>query len=71
MAKKLNIKKVWYKSTTILINLAGILSLVISFFLNSGMVTDKEIIAILIAVANILNRLRVTSDSPPKPISLK
>jgi uncharacterized membrane protein len=50
--------KPWYKSSTIWINLAGILALVIDFIVRSNAIPDADVIAILVAIANILNRLR-------------
>lgn len=50
--------KPFWKSSTILINLAGILALVLSFVVQSNFIPDADVIAILVAVLNILNRFR-------------
>lgn len=52
--------KPWWQSTTILINLAGIAVLVLTFVVDTGITNDKDIIALILAIVNILNRIRST-----------
>lgn len=53
----MNTKK-WYESTTIWINLAGVLVVAIGYVLDFKLVKDTDVVALLMAVANILNRFR-------------
>lgn len=61
MAKKLETKPFWL-STTLWINVAGVLALVLDLFLRLNVtghyVVDPEVIAILTALLNIVNRFR-------------
>ena len=68
-----NIKnqKVWWKSTTILLNLVGVLVPVIDLVLRTNLIQDKEIYALILAVLNILNRFRVSPAEPVKPVARK
>ena len=50
--------KPFWRSSTILINLAGIVVLLISFVIQSNLIPDADVVAILVAIANILNRFR-------------
>lgn len=61
--------KPWYRSSTVLINLAGLAVLVIDLVVQSDMIPDSDVVTILVAVANILNRLRAPSRI--RPLSLK
>lgn len=54
--------KDWWKSTTVWINLAGMLALVLDFIVRSGAVVDADVIAIILAVVNIIRRFQVTGQ---------
>ena len=51
-------EKPWYQSSTIWINLAGLLALVLDFVVQSGKIPDADIIAILLAIINIIRRFQ-------------
>jgi hypothetical protein len=59
------VKKWFWESSTIWINLAGLVALVIDFFARSGKIEDAEIIAILLALANILRRFQAPKVIQP------
>ena len=50
--------KAFWKSSTLWINIAGVVAITLSIVLKSEIVADKEVIALLVAVLNILNRFR-------------
>jgi len=50
--------KPFWQSSTLWINFVGVVAVVLSMVVNSGLVEDTEIVALLVAVANILNRFR-------------
>jgi hypothetical protein len=50
--------KKWYQSSTIWINVVGILVLILEFVLTTNLIPDPEVIAVAVAVLNILNRFR-------------
>ena len=58
--------KPFWKSTTLWINFAGIVVVVLTMV--SGMVKDADVVAIIFAVINILNRLR---NVPAEKLTLK
>ena len=51
-------KKAFWKSSTLWINFGGVVAIILTIVLKSELVADKEIIAIITATLNILNRLR-------------
>lgn len=55
--------KPWYQSSTVIINLIGIAVLILTMFVNTRITNDQDIIAIVLAIINILNRVR-SSISP-------
>ena len=50
--------KPFWKSTTLWINVVGFVSIVLTMVAESGIVNDTEIVALVVAVANFLNRFR-------------
>lgn len=58
--------KKWYESTTIWINAAGILLIVLQVVLQTNIGIDPDVQAIILAVINILNRIR--GSKPAQPI---
>lgn len=61
-------EKKWYESTTIWINVAGIIAIILDLLLRSSMILDPDIIAIIVAVLNIINRFRITTPQKVAPI---
>ena len=60
MANQIVEVKPWYKSTTILVNVIGIAVMALTFFVNTGITNDQEIVGFIVALINILNRIRST-----------
>lgn len=52
--------KPWWESTTILINITGIVILILTFIVNTHVTNDQDIVALILAIINILNRVRST-----------
>lgn len=52
--------KPWWKSSTILINLVGVIVLGLTYVVDSGLTNDQDLVALILAIVNILNRLRST-----------
>ena len=50
--------KKWYESSTILINIIGIIVLALNFIITSNLIPDPEVVALIVAILNILNRFR-------------
>ena len=63
------LSKPFYKSSTVLINLVGLVVLVLDFVVQSNFIPDAEIVALVVAVLNILNRLRAPKRI--QPLSLR
>jgi hypothetical protein len=53
----MNTKPFW-QSTTLWINFAGIVALILNVVIASKMIVDPDIIALIVAILNILNRFR-------------
>lgn len=51
--------KDWYKSSTIWLNLAGIVAVILELVLESNLIPDEDITGIIFLLLNILNRFRV------------
>jgi hypothetical protein len=51
-------EKPWYKSSTIWINVAGMIALVLDFIVRSGTIPDADVIAIILAIINIIRRFQ-------------
>jgi hypothetical protein len=62
------IEKKWWQSTTLWINILGVVAIAIQIIIKSGSIPDADIVAILVAVLNIVNRFRVTAETEVKPI---
>ena len=58
--------KMWYQSTTIWINVAGIAVIVLQLLLGMNLGIDPDVQAIILAIINILNRVR--GSMPTQPI---
>lgn len=58
--------KTWYKSSTVWLNIVAVLVVALKFALNSNLIPDPDVIAVITAVLNILNRFRTT-----QPVTLK
>jgi len=52
-------EKKWYQSSTLWLNFAGIVAMVIELAVNSNLIPDPEVVGILVGILNILNRFRV------------
>ena len=57
--------KGWWKSSTILINLVGVLVVVLDLVVKTNLIPDAEVVAIIVAVLNMLNRLRAPKIIQP------
>ena len=53
--------KSWFASTTIWLNLVGIVVIRLQVILGSNLVIDPEIQALILAILNLLNRFRTRS----------
>ena len=61
--------KPFWESSTLWINIAGIAVIVLDLVLQTDLVVDKDVVALLLAVLNILNRLRATTT--PTKLTIK
>lgn len=52
-------EKKWYQSSTIWINLLGVLVVVLDLVIKTNLIPDPDVVAIVVAILNILNRFRV------------
>lgn len=68
--KALQTKPFW-KSSTLWINAIGIVIIVLEFVLTTNLVPDPEVVALIVAILNILNRFRVTKPMDIKTLTLK
>lgn len=59
--------KPFWESTTLWINLAGVIVIIIQTVVTNNIVVDKDLVAILLAIMNIVNRFRNTSQ----PLTLR
>ena len=57
--------KFFWQSSTFWINFLGIVVIALEFVVQSNLIPDADVVAILIAVLNILNRFRVTKVVQP------
>jgi len=64
-------QKLWWKSSTIWVNLIGIAVPILDTVLATNFIADKEVYALILAVLNILNRFRVSPAKPVEPIAKK
>ena len=62
--------KPFWQSTTLWINVAGVVALILNVVLATNKIVDPDIIAILVAVLNILNRFR-SQGTVIKTLTLK
>lgn len=61
--------KPFWMSSTLWINVAGVVALVLNILLATNKVVDPDIIAVIVAVLNILNRFR-SQGTVIKPLTL-
>lgn len=61
--------KPFWMSSTLWINVSGIVALVLSMVVNSGIIADPQWIALIVAVLNIVNRFRIQGQVV-KPLTL-
>lgn len=55
-------EKKWYESSTIWINLAGMVVVGLKLILDSNLIPDQDVTAILLSLVNIINRFRVSPN---------
>lgn len=58
-------EKKWYQSSTIWINLVGVIATVLEILVNSNLLPDPEYVALAVAILNIINRFRVPKKVLP------
>lgn len=58
--------KPFYKSTTVWLNVLAVVVLVLDSVLRFNVIQDKDVVAIVVAVLNLLNRFRTN-----EPLSLR
>ena len=51
--------KKWFESSTVLINLVGLLAIGLDMALASNLIPDADVTAIIVSVLNIINRFRI------------
>lgn len=61
--------KPWYKSTTLWINIAGVAAIVLDYVVKSNLIPDADVVAILVSVLNIINRLRPQLEHRTQSVS--
>ncbi len=61
-------EKKWYQSSTMWINLAGVVAVALDMVIDAKLIPDADVIAIMVAVLNIVNRFRVQKPSDVKAI---
>ena len=59
-------EKPWWESTTLWINLAGVAAIALETMSEGDFVTDPGWVALIVAVLNILNRLRASPANVKK-----
>jgi hypothetical protein len=57
--------KDWFKSTTVIFNASAIIVFLAKIVLQGGLITDPDIMAIGVAVVNLINRFRTTAPITP------
>jgi len=55
---ELNMEKKWYKSKTLWFNVIALLAVLLDDILKANIVTDPEVVALLVTVANVLLRFQ-------------
>lgn len=63
--------KPFWKSSTLWINTLGIVAIALEFILTSNLIPDAEVVALIVAVLNILNRFRVVKPMDVKTLTFK
>ena len=60
--------KKWYESSTVWINLIGVITVVLDLVVKTKLIPDADVVTIIVAVLNILNRFRVQPSTDVKAI---
>lgn len=63
--------KPFYMSSTLWINALGVVAVILKLVTDLKLIPDADVMAIIVAVLNILNRFRITSTSEVKTLTLK
>ena len=62
--------KAFYKSSTLWINAIGIVAIVLELVVKTNLIPDADVVAIIVAVLNIINRLRLQVPADVKRLTL-
>ena len=62
--------KPFWQSSTLWINIVGVLIVVLDLVLQSNLIPDPDVTAIVVSILNILNRFRVKKPSDVKELTL-
>lgn len=62
-------EKPFYLSSTLWINAIGVVAIVLEFVLVTNIIPDAEIVALIVAILNILNRFRPTKTTDVKRLT--
>lgn len=57
--------KKWYQSSTLWINLIGVVAVVLDLVVKTNLIPDADVVTIIVAVLNILNRFRAPTIVKP------
>lgn len=57
--------KKWYESSTLWINIVGVVAVVLELALQTNIIPDADVVALLVALLNILNRFRAPKVVKP------
>lgn len=64
-------EKPFWESTTLWINALGIVAIVLELVVKTNLIPDADVVAIIVAVLNILNRFRVQSSGDVQKLTIK
>ena len=64
-------EKPFWESTTLWINALGIVAIVLELIVKTELIPDADIVAIIVAILNILNRFRVTKPNDVQKLTLR
>ena len=62
--------KPFYMSTTLWINALGVVAVILKLVTDLKLIPDADVMAIIVAVLNIINRFRVTDSSDVKKLTV-
>ena len=63
-------EKPFYLSSTLWINAIGIVAIVLEFVIANNIIPDAEVVALIVAILNILNRFRPAKTTDVKRLTL-